>query len=124
MHFVRAFAFFSSPESQTGHSRALVWLALACSLCPLGTLLAFGWVFLQGGSYYAQYSESHELWSVWFNAWDWLVPASVLFGLAALVAFVRDRDRQTRPLSFSSRLYLLLAYPVCYFVLATTVPDA
>jgi hypothetical protein len=124
LHYSRVFGYFRDANSRTTKSNILVSLSLMTSLVPLGTLLAYSFVFLQGGHFVRQFSTSHELWVLWYSSWNFLTPALPILGLVATISFFMDIRKNQQPLSFWSRLFILLAYPICFLVLKTTIPDA
>ena len=124
LHYSRVFCYFRDANSRTTKSNILVTLSLMTSLVPLGTLLAYSLVFLQGGHFVRQFSTSHELWVLWYTSWNVLTPALRILGLVATISFFMDMRKTSQPLSFWSRLFILLAYPICFLVLKTAVPDA
>ncbi len=124
LHYSRVFCYFRDANSRTTKSNILVTLSLMTSLVPLGTLLVYSLVFLQGGHFVRQFSTSHELWVLWYTSWNFLTPALRILGLVATISFFMDMRKTSQPLSFWSRLFILLAYPICFFVLKTAVPDA
>ena len=121
LHYFYAYRYFRDSSDK---SEALVKLSLVSSSFPMATFVCFSYVFLQGGSSVAQFSSRKVLWSFWYQSWNTLILMAVPFSIVAIIMFFKNLNMKSNPNSFLARLYILLAYPLCYFILLTTIPDA
>lgn len=122
--FILAHYFFAYKylKADNESPKGLIKFGLIASVYPLVTLICFSYVFLQGGSSYAQYSQSHELWSFWYECWSALVLGVIPFGILVSISLFKDLTLKSH--STYSRLSIFIAYLVCCVVLVITVPDA
>jgi len=127
LFFLLALHYFYAQKhfrNSSGQGNSLVKMSLFSGSFPLYTFICFSYVFLQGGSSVAQSSSSKDLWSFWYQSWNILILLALPFGIIAAIVFFKNLNREASSDSFFSRLYILLTYPICYFILLTTIPVA
>ena len=97
------------------------------SVVPLVTLLLFLWVFVIGGSsnvaQHARFSGL-DLWSLWFQAWPFLLFGNPLSCLVAVVAALLPPYPPRHWKSFASRVCAIVAAGFACYVVVTFFPDA
>ena len=123
-HYYFTYLFFSKHDDSEKNNSLWLKLSLFSSLSPVSILVMFSYVYLQGGSSVAQFTQSHQLWSVWLNAYPILLFSMLPLSLVALTAFIIGVFKNREASAVCAQLLILLAYPLCYFILINTMPDA
>jgi len=105
-------------------NKKFTWLSLLC-IVPLLSVIVFSYVFIfNKGSSVAQLSESHNLWSVWFNWWLPLLACNALNIVVAFCSLFIRKERIKSQNTFILKSLIVFSAVLSFYHVFINMPDA